>query len=220
MSAQADTINWTNWTSQTAGASSGSAVGTISFSGGPVTVSYSGNVSSNASGYWLPAAIFKSPGSPGLGLVDNAPLDNNNIPLTGGTNTSTNTISFSTAVVNPVMALLSLGGNPGSAEFDFQSTPSQPINISTVFTGPGTTQYTENGVLSWNEAAMTVSGLGASGIVQFQGTYNSISWTNPVYETWFMFTVGAPSAVPLPATLMLFGPGLVGLAAIRRRFKK
>jgi len=27
-------------------------------------------------------------------------------------------------------------------------------------------------------------------------------------------------AVPVPATLLLFGPGLAGLAAIRRRFKK
>ena len=29
-----------------------------------------------------------------------------------------------------------------------------------------------------------------------------------------------PAAVPLPSAILLFGPGLVGIAAIRRRFKK
>ena len=49
--------------------------------------------------------------------------------------------------------------------------------------------------------AVTLSDLGGwSGIVQ-SVTYNA-------------------SPVPVPATLLLFGPGLVGLAAIRRRFKK
>jgi len=31
---------------------------------------------------------------------------------------------------------------------------------------------------------------------------------------------GTTSTVPLPSALLLFGPGLVGLAAVRRRFKK
>jgi hypothetical protein len=32
--------------------------------------------------------------------------------------------------------------------------------------------------------------------------------------------VNVKSAVPLPTTLLLLGPGFVGLAAMRRRFKK
>ena len=31
---------------------------------------------------------------------------------------------------------------------------------------------------------------------------------------------GGPAPVPIPSALLLFGPGLVGLGAIRRRFKK
>ncbi len=36
--------------------------------------------------------------------------------------------------------------------------------------------------------------------------------------TYFLFSPSTP--VPVPGALLLFGPGLVGLAAIRRRFKK
>ena len=36
--------------------------------------------------------------------------------------------------------------------------------------------------------------------------------------SYFLYSPAAP--VPVPPTLLLFGPGLVGLAAIRRRFKK
>jgi len=32
--------------------------------------------------------------------------------------------------------------------------------------------------------------------------------------------ISTPSSVPLPRAVLLFGPGLVGLAAVRRRFKK
>jgi len=32
--------------------------------------------------------------------------------------------------------------------------------------------------------------------------------------------VSDPPPVPLPGALLLFAPGLVGLAAVRRRFKK
>ena len=40
----------------------------------------------------------------------------------------------------------------------------------------------------------------------------------PYYAAWV--TADAPSAVPIPAAIWLFGPGLAGLIAIRRRIKK
>jgi hypothetical protein len=43
------------------------------------------------------------------------------------------------------------------------------------------------------------------------GSYDWIFVDNVTYQG---------SAVPIPGALLLFGPGLVGLAAIRRRFKK
>jgi hypothetical protein len=49
-------------------------------------------------------------------------------------------------------------------------------------------------------------------------------WTDPwIYDNLGGVTLQiwqTPAAVPLPAALLLFAPGLVGLAAIRRRFKK
>jgi hypothetical protein len=45
---------------------------------------------------------------------------------------------------------------------------------------------------------------------------------NLQYNTWVVSgsILGAPAPVPAPAPLLLLGPGLVGLAAVRRRLKK
>ncbi len=65
----------------------------------------------------------------------------------------------------------------------------------------------------WAPYSYTVTGTG-SDTLTIEG-YNQDGWQ---YFTDVSLT--APSAVPLPGALLLFGPGLAGLAVVRRRFKK
>ena len=67
----------------------------------------------------------------------------------------------------------------------------------------------------------TVSGNGGNGVVQFTGTFSSITWTNTP-EYWYGFTVGmngGEPVIPEPTSLLLLGTGLgvIGLAAWRRK---
>jgi len=67
----------------------------------------------------------------------------------------------------------------------------------------------------------TMSGNEGNGVIQFNGSLTSITWTNPLFENWYGFTVGAPvvAAIPEPETyaLMLAGLALLGARARRRR---
>lgn len=208
--ASANTITWTDWTQATVSDTAGSTSGTM----GAVNVSYTGQVFNQTviNGSFT---SFAPPSSFQGGIVDNAPDTGDIIALTGGVTTAAplvNTITFDTAVTNPIIAIWSLGQGGIQAEFDFSATP-------LLQGGGATSQYGGQSITVLGDNAYGVEG---NGVIEFVGTFTSISWTNPVFENWYGFQVGmaGPAVTPEPASLALLGAGLAGLGALRRKAKK
>jgi hypothetical protein len=172
-----------------------------------VTASYSGELRSLPAPYpsYTPVATFSG------GTVSNAPAPADGIvQIFGGADTGTHTITFSSAVLNPVLAIWSLGQPGLLAQFAFDQT-------FTIQSGGPNAEYGGSAITALGN---TVSGVEGNGVIQFSGSVTSISWTNPIFENWYGFTVGVPvAAVPEPETyaLMLAGLALLGARARRRR---
>ncbi len=199
--AMADPITWTTWGTATLGGA-GSASGTA----GAVTVSYTGEIDNLFNAYpsytpaptWVGGIVGNEPGNPDAATRQI-------IQLMGGNN-QVNTITFSAPVLNPVVAIWSLGQGGNTSEFDFRLTP-------TLEAGGPSAEYAGSSI--W-VAGNNVYGTEGNGSVSFRGMVSSISFTNPVFENWYGFTVGV-DAVPEPETLALLVLGALGVVALARR---
>lgn len=205
------TVNWATWTNAT----SSSALGTITVGSTTVDLRYSGEVDTGptelngvGTNHWLPTTSFTGTGlAPG-----NAPIGGDMIALVGGT-TTIDTITFSTPITNPYIALWSVGANGSPITYNF----SAPLTLvaggpNAEYGGGALTQVSSN----------VVSGQEGNGVALFQGTFTSISWTVPTAESYHGFTVGvaglaAPSAAPEPSALALLLPALPLLGGMTAR---
>jgi hypothetical protein len=190
-------VSWTDWTA----AGAGTVTGTLMFNATPIGVTYTGPYSFAQLGcginYYVPNVYT------GVG-VPNAPTNCEIIGLSQG---GAKTITFSQAVVNPLIALVS-----------WNLQPNVPFN--------GPLQLVASGCGYWGCGTITTSGNNlvargeAHGTLRLVGTYTSVTFTDGS-ENWHGITVGAEtlgtSTIPEPSTYALMATGLLGLFAAARR---
>jgi len=150
---------------------------------------------------WGPEYAFTS------STVSNLPNNGDQIGILGnGINTAK--LSFSSPVSGLVMDIFSLG-----TWYGYQSetwTFDQPFTVLSQQSGGNNHPFSVYG--------NSLSGVEATGMIAFTGTFSSLSWTiyNPDLAT---FTVGTlqTTAVPEPSTYALFGIGALALIVAYRR---
>jgi hypothetical protein len=209
--AHAVPVDWTTWTSTTSNTVSGSVLSgstlvDVTYSGAQYSFAQINGVGTN---YWSPTTPYIS------STVSNAPTPVDLVALNAA---GTSTITFSTAVVNPLIALVSWNG--ANVTFGGGS-DSQTYNI----------QYLSSGCGYWGCGSFASStsnsflGLGElHGVIELLGTYTTISFTDTTAENWHGLTVGfegvAVTAVPEPSVAWLMLAGLPIFAALARRRRR
>jgi hypothetical protein len=192
--ALAATYNYVNWTSADVGG--GTASGTIALSGDAgVDVTFTATTADGGAGdfygaqtggsgttYWTPAATYQS------SAVENAPPTSDIIQLAGGEN-ETYTVDLSQPIVDPIMAIVSLGASGAPITYNFDS----PFTIVSQGTDDWGGSSTSLAQLPGN----VLQGAEGSGVIQFIGTYSRFSWTVPSPESWHGFTFGILTSAAL-----------------------
>lgn len=197
--------SWTTWTSATPGVFNGTLFGNpVTFTGAYV----GGNLSASGIDYFSPSGAYTQ-----SGLV--APNAGGNVGFIMFDAPTSGTFTFSAPVTNVFVALISVGqgGVPVTYTFDQSFTVASNNNTNCAYWGCG----------SYTTGVNSISGSEFSGTLAFNGSVTSLSFTTAPGENWHGITIGAESlavtATPEPASMVLMGSGLLGIAgvAVRRR---
>lgn len=197
-----DTASWAAW----APAVTPGLAASLTQNGNTVDVSYTGD----RAGLDFDASYFDTLSSFTNVAVTNTPEDLGTVRMVGGAAT-VNSFHFSAPVIDPVMAVFSVGSGGTPARFVFLDSPSFVIGAQ----GSG---HWGGGSLVLS-TPFTLSGVEGNGLLQFKGSYTDIRFTTPDSEYYYGASVGAmTTAVPEPQCFALMLAGLVvGAAMLRRR---
>ena len=206
---------FTEWTANTNGVTNGTASGTL----GSINVTFSGDVRARLDNN---TAIFNDASYTSLNdtSVFTPSLSTSDAIKTQGGNNQLNTITFDSAVLNPILQINSLGrgGNWGSTYFQNWTFTDSFTILSSLFHATGETGG--SGYRMTELAGNVLHGEEGHGSIQFAGSFTSISWTSDIAEDAAFFSVGYDNdivPVPEPATLALLALGLVGVGARKRK---
>jgi hypothetical protein len=175
-------VYWAEWQSVDAGTVSG----TVSLPSGAIQVVYSGDLhgaqTTTGTDEFTPSATFTSATvadpPPGPGMIE-----------VSGESTQIDTVTFSEPVSNPVLAVYNLG--TGFAEESASLLFDVPVTVLSSGLNAGGAMYFGNEMLVAVDGG--VSGVGGNGLVELEGTFSTIAWTNPndtPYASYTGLTVG------------------------------
>lgn len=205
-------IMWTDWQTATTGQVTGAAVSL----GETISVTYTGSYffaqTGTGTDYFNPSLPYTD--NP---IVDNRPPAAEMVALIGGTDALAHSVTFSEPVIDPVMAIVSLGQPASTITYNFGDETFDILSSGTGFWGgaePDSLFQITPSILTGTEG---------HGVIQFSGTYSQINWTVPTAENWHGFTFGFEllesqvPPVPVPAAVWLLSSGMLGLIGVARR---
>jgi hypothetical protein len=126
--------------------------------------------------------------------VPNAPPSNEIVTLSGGSATEY-TVTLSEPIVDPIMAILSLGRGGHATTYDFDT----PFTI----VSQGSGAHGGCGTCLEKLSGDVLSGEEGHGTLRFDGTMSTFSWTVPTPENWHGFTFAVRTSAELERTVVV-----------------